>query len=63
MAFDLKARGPNFRNAQYLTNVLAVKVAKSNEASFTCGGKYVAKIQSTRIIGSTTGNDTNIQKV
>lgn len=27
MAFDLKARGPNFRNAQYLTNVLAVEVA------------------------------------
>ena len=60
MAFDLKACGPNFCNTQHLTNVLAVKVAKSNKASFTCGGKCVAKIQSMIIIGSN-GQDTIIQ--
>jgi hypothetical protein len=48
VTFNLKARGTDLGNAQYLANMLAVEVAQPNEASFTCGW-CVDKIHSMRI--------------
>ena len=37
VTFNLKARGTNLGNAQYLANMLAVEVAQPNKVGFTCG--------------------------